>query len=257
MTRTNRGLLAVLAIAGVTACGGGGGDGGGGSTGPSPASTTYTGFMTADDGSSAGLSLTFASAVSSRGTANLSAPVAVTGTATLVGGGTISLSGSVDAGVFTATGGGLTLNGTLGQSVLNGRFSGSGVNGGFAAAAASAGHEVYAFCGRYTGTVVNSTDTESGGWHALVTGSEVVGDVIPDGTSADAFLTGFLGTASAGPGGTTKVTVNITVGSDSFTADGSVSAAKDQLTGNYSKNSVDFPALSSAGTFAGDRCPGT
>lgn len=252
------GFAASFLLVALVACGGGG-DGGGGGTGPNPASTTYTGFMTADDGSSAGLALIFASAVAIRpGEASLSAPVAVTGTASLVGGGSIALSGSIDAGDFTATGGGLTLTGSLSEGVLNGRFTGpGGVNGGFAAAAASAGHAVYAYCGTYSGTVVNSTDTESGSWHAIVFGSDVVGDIIPDGTNADAFLTGFLGSAAPGPNSTTKVIVNISAGDESLTGDGSVSADWSTLGGTYSKRFSGLPDQSSDGEFSGTRCPGT
>jgi hypothetical protein len=181
----------------------------------------------------------------------------VSGTATLVGGGTVTLSGSVDASSFTATGGGLTLTGTLESGALNGRFTGpSGLAGGFAAAAASAGHPVYAYCGRYSGTVVEG-GTESGNWHALVSGTDVIGDILPDGTNADADLTGFLGTAAAGPAGTTTVTVDISAGDESLTADGSISAAKDALTGSYSKRFPGLAGQSSDGTFEGSRCPGT
>lgn len=247
-------FAASFLLAALAACGGGDGDGGG--TGPNPASTTYSGFMTADDGSSAGLALTFASAVAVR--ASSSAPVAVTGVATLVGGGTVSLAGSVDAGDFTATGGGLTLTGTISEGVLNGRFTGpGGVNGGFAAAAASAGHAVYAYCGSYGGTVINSTDTESGSWHVIVFGSDVAGDIIPDGTNADAFLTGFLGSTAPGPSSTTKVIVNISAGDESLTADGSISADWSTLGGTYSKRFSGLPDQSSDGEFSGTRCPGT
>jgi hypothetical protein len=248
-------LVAAAALSGTTACGGGN-DGGGGGTTPNPASTAYTGFLTADDGSSAGLALTFESAVAVR--ASSSAPVAVTGVATLVGGGTISLAGSIDNGDFTAAGGGFSLIGSLGDGVLNGRFAGpGGVAGGFVAGATSAGHPVYAYCGRYSGTVVSSTDTESGSWHAIVFGSTVVGDIIPDGASADAFLTGFLGSAAAGPSGTTAITVNLNAGDDRLTANGAINADKMTLSGTYSKR---FPAVagqSSDGDFSGDRCPGT
>jgi hypothetical protein len=242
-------LTVSLTLVALAACGGAS-DGGGGTT-PNPPSTTYTGFLTADDGSSAGLALTFASAVAIRaGDAGLSAPVAATGTATLVGGGTISLSGSVEAGNFTATGRGLTLTGTLESGALNGRFTGpSGLGGGFAAAATSAAHPVYAFCGRYSGTLLEG-GTESGNWHALVSGTDVIGDILPDGTSADAFLTGFLGTAAAGPSGTTAVTVDITAGDESLTADGTINAAKDALTGSYSKRFPGIAGQSSDGTFS-------
>ena len=250
-------FTASFLLAALMACGGGG-DGGGGGTGPNPASTTYTGFMTADDGSSAGLALTFASAVAIRGgQASLSAPVAVTGTASLVGGGSIALSGSVDAGDFTATGGGLTLTGSLSEGVLNGRFTGpGGVAGGFVAAAASSGHAVYAYCGRYTGTVVGSSETESGNWHVLVSGKDVVGDIIPDGSAADASLTGFLGSAHAGPSGTTIVSVDIGAGEESLTADGVITADWQELSGTYSKRFSGLPDESSDGEFAGERCPG-
>jgi hypothetical protein len=254
----NPAVVAVLALAGLAACGGGGGGGGGGGTGPSPATTTYTGFITADDGSSGGLTLTFASAVSLREQgALLTTPVAATGTISVVGGGTINLTGSVDAGVFTATGGGLTLTGTLEQTELNGRFTGpGGVEGGFAAAGASPGHAVGAYCGTYTGNAVGG-GTESGSWHFLVAGTHVIGDILPDGQPAGAYLTGFLGDAAVQGNGATTVSVNINAGGDGITADGSIDAAGTTVTGTYSTRFAGLGTLNSDGTFDGSKCPGT
>jgi hypothetical protein len=249
-------IPALLTLLGLAACGGG--SGGGGGTAPNPPSTTYSGFLTADDGSSAGLALTFASAVAIRsGEARLAAPVAVTGVATLVGGGTVNLSGSVDAGNFTATGGGLTLTGTLESGVINGRFTGpSGLGGGFAAVSTSASHPVYVFCGRYTGTLVEG-GTESGNFHALVSGKDLVGDILPDGFTADGSLTGFLGAAAAQTDNSIKVSVDIVAGDESLTADGTINAAKDAVGGTYSKRFPGLAGQSSDGNFSGAKCPGT
>jgi hypothetical protein len=93
--------------------------------------------------------------------------------------------------------------------------------------------------------------TESGNWHALVSGKDVGGNILPDGTAADFSLTGFLGTAAAGPNGTTSVTVDISAGDESLTADGTINAAKDALTGSYSKRFPGLTDQSSDGTFAG------
>jgi hypothetical protein len=249
-------LAASLSILALAACGGGSDSG---STGPTiNPSATYLGFLTADDGSSAGLSLTFAAPVSLHtASASLRAPVSVTGVVSVVGGGTINLTGSVDAGTFAATGGGLTLGGTLEKGVLNGRFTATGgVQGGFAAAASSASSPVSAFCGTYSGTDGNG-GSDAGNFHVLVVGKEVVGDVIPAGTTADASLTGFLGTAAPGPNSTTAINVNISAGGETLTATGSINAAGTGLSGTYDRNVPGVPAWTSSGTFSGVKCPGT
>lgn len=85
----------------------------------------------------------------------------------------------------------------------------------------------------------------------------MVGGILPDGTTADAFLTGFLGTAAPGPEGTITVDVNISAGDESLTAQGAINAAKSAMAGSYSKRFPGVAGQSSDGTFAGERFPGT
>jgi hypothetical protein len=254
MTRITVGTL----FAAVLACGG---DGGGG-TGPSglAASTTYTGVVTATDGLTAGLTLTFASAVASRGAlpqqaglaAAAAAAVPATGVVTLPGGGTVDLSGTLDNNTLTMSGGGYTLTGALSSGKFTGTFTGPGASGVFTALASSNVTPAYAYCGSYASIITPGNIEENGTFNAVVAGTVLsgvsvssLGDIVP-----------FTGTASPGTQGTTNISVNQTNAQGTIKGTGTITADYSTISGQYQASVVGEQATAN-GTFQGTLCPGT
>lgn len=147
------GLVAIGLAAIVAACGDTTGGGGGGST------TTFEGIIAGDSTSgmlSGELSLTInttslsvASPVS-LDVMGTEASVTVTGTLTLNGGSTITLTGTYDTGThaLSVAGGGYTFTGTFSNGTLSGTFTtANGGTGSFSTSSSSGSGAVYSFCG--------------------------------------------------------------------------------------------------------------
>jgi hypothetical protein len=240
----------------VLACGGS--DGGTGPSGLSP-STSYKGVITSSDGTTAGLLLTFASAVASppapMPSAALADPVSVTGVATLPGGGTVNLSGTLDNGTLSMTGSGYTLTGTLTNGKFVGTFTGpGGATGAFTALSSSDVTPAYAYCGTYSAVITPGNVEENGTFNAVVAGTVLTGQSVQNGGLGDVLT--IAGTASPGTGGTTHISINSNTAQGSITASGTITADHTTLTGQYQASVVGENATAN-GTFAGTLCPGT
>ncbi len=244
--------IAALAIAGL-ACGG---DGGSGPTSLAP-STTYRGIITASDGATAGLVLTFNSAVAIRvGPAGAEALVVVpvTGVATVPGGGTVTLSGTLDGNALSLTGGGYSLTGTLSRGQFTGTFTGpGGASGSFAALSSTDATPAYAYCGTFTGTITPGNITEDGSFNMVVAGTVLSGASVGSGGGD---VVGFRGSASAGANGTTVISVNQSTAQGTVHADGTISAGYGTVSGTFQASVAGEGGVNN-GTFEGGLCPGT
>ena len=254
--RTLTRLIAIGLVGAVVACSS---DNGG--TGPSSLSpsTSYKGIVTASDGTTAGLTLTFASAVASppapMPSPPLAAPVDVTGVATLPGGGTVALTGTLDNGTLTMTGGGYTLTGTLTGGRFEGTFTGpGGATGAFAAMSSSDVTPAYAYCGTYHEVITPGGAEENGSFNAVVAGTFLTGQSVESGGLGDVIT--LDGTASPGSGGTTNIAINSNGAQGSIHATGTITADHTTLTGTYTASVVGENATAD-GTFTGTLCPGT
>ena len=251
MGTITRAALAVGIIAGL-ACGGSG------ATGPSglKPSTSYSGVITGSDGSTAGLLLTFNSAVAIREAAADAvafAVVQVTGVVTLPGGGTINLTGTLDVDALSMTGGGYTLTGTL----KNGSFTGTvvgpgGATGSFAALSSTAATPAYAYCGTYSGVITPGNIQEDGSFNMVVAGT-----ILSGGSASSAGdLVSFTGRAAPGANGTTTIAVNQTSGGGTVKADGIITADFSTVSGTFQASVVGEGGVNN-GTFQGSLCPGS
>jgi len=249
-----RGILAALVVAGL-ACGG---DGGSGPTSLAP-STTYRGIITASDGTTAGLVLTFSSAVSVRTAESPSANlvnvvVPVTGVATVPGGGTVNLTGTLDGNALSLTGGGYTLTGTLSRGQFSGTFTGpGGASGSFSALSSTDVTPAYAYCGTFSGVITPGNITEDGSFNMVVAGTIVSGAAAGSGGSD---VVTFSGRASAGANSTTTITVNQTSVQGAVKADGTITADFGTVSGTYQVSVIGEGGVNN-GTFEGSLCPGT
>jgi hypothetical protein len=182
MRRHLAGSIAALGLSVLSACGDAG-------TGTGVDSTTIQAVVAVDSASGT-LALTIAS-----GTLSLVAgpdyaaqaplaSVSVTGTLTIQGGATVSLTGTYDTGAHTlsVSGGGYTFTGSYAGGILSGTFTTSGgATGGFAGA--SGADNVQSFCGGFhhsdplkPDAVFNIlVDFTTG----VVTGTGVGGDKVP------------------------------------------------------------------------------
>jgi len=248
-----RAALATVIVAGL-ACGDSGGSG---PSGLKP-STDYHGVITASDGTTAGLVLTFSSAVAIRTVASPAADVAfavipVTGVVTLPGGGTVNLSGTLDGNALSMTGGGYTLTGTLKNGSFTGTFTGpGGTSGTFAALSSTDVTPAYAYCGTFVGVITPGNIEEDGSFNMVVAGKILSGIS----TSSGGDIVGFTGRAAAGPNGTTTITVDQTSAQGSITADGTITADYGTVSGTFQASVADEVGVNN-GTFEGSLCPGT
>jgi hypothetical protein len=254
--RTITRIIAATVVATVLACGS---DSSTGPSGLSP-STSYKGVITSSDGTTAGLLLTFASAVASppapMPSAALADPVSVTGVATLPGGGTVNLSGTLDNGTLTMTGSGYTLTGTLTNGKFVGTFTGpAGATGAFTALSSSSVTPAYAYCGTYSAVITPGDIHEDGTFNAVVAGTVLTGQSVQNGGLGDVIT--IAGTASPGSGGTTNISINSNNAQGSITATGTISADHTTLTGQYQASVAGEPNAHADGTFSGALCPGT
>ena len=247
-----RGILAALVIAGL-ACGG---DGGSGPTSLAP-SITYRGIITASDGATAGLVLTFNSAVAIRVApegANALAVVPVTGVATVPGGGTVNLTGTLDGNALSMTGGGYTLTGTLSRGQFTGTFTGpAGSSGSFAALSSTDVTPAYPYCGTFSGTITPGNIVEDGSFNMVVAGTVLRG---ASAGSGGGDVISFTGSASPGANGTTKISVSQSTAQGTVRADGTISADYSTVSGTFQASVAGEGGVNN-GTFEGVLCPGS
>ena len=254
--RTITRILAFGLVGAVVACSSD--SGGTGPSGLSP-STTYKGIVTSSNGTTAGLTLTFASAVASppapMPSPPLAGPVDVTGTATLPGGGTVALTGTLDNGTLTMTGGGYTLTGTLTNGKFEGTFTGpGGATGAFAAMSSTDVTPAYAYCGTYHEVITPGGAEENGSFNAVVAGTYLTGQSVQSGGLNDVVT--LDGTASPGSGGATNISIHSSGAQGTINASGTITADHATLTGTYTASVVGENATAN-GTFSGTLCPGT
>lgn len=141
-----------------------------GTTGVTALATSYVGVMTgATETGVVAISIAAAGSSESFGpsaatTANATASQVVTGTIKFGSATAIIVTGTYNSGtgVFTITGGGYTLTGTLASGVISGSYTGASTSGGFTLQQGSAS-AVTVYCGTYAGS-------SSGKWN-LVEGS--------------------------------------------------------------------------------------
>jgi hypothetical protein len=240
--------ILVLAAA-VGACSDSNNDNGGN---PSPASTDYVGLLASTDGDTGPLSITFASPVAAPPAPQTAtgpsfssgAPVNATGTVSLGGSAPVAISGSVNGGALSMTGGGWTLTGTLLDGKITGTFTGpGGVSGSLAAISSTEGSPALAFCGTFTGTDVttNPPSPDLGTFSAVVAGTVVLGTAVGDGGT----VTDFSGSATA-----TSFTVSKTQGTVLLSASGTYNATSTNGTYNIKVSGV----VATSGTFTGSIC---
>ena len=180
-------LLAGLALAG---CGGNDNGGGNGGTTGLPASTTYSGYVAATDGTSGSLALIFASAVAAppvlrpdvTGPTRASgAPIAVTGSV-LIGGTSYPITGTLDGSTLTMTAdpAPIGLSGTLSEGQITGTITGD-VSGSFAAVSSTSGTPAHAYCGTFTGVEDDGGAADLGWFNATLAGSIIHATSVGDG----------------------------------------------------------------------------
>ncbi|HET8712745.1 MAG TPA: hypothetical protein VFM23_03585 [Gemmatimonadales bacterium] len=165
--------------------------------GPLPASASYQG--TYGDPMNVGtLSITFVSPVAhvmgGRGGAVRSpaAPITAAATLELSGAGSISLTGSVDNGVLTLSGGGYTLSGALNGGKAGGSSTGPNGDGVFQALSSPAGAEASIICGHYEGTLPDD-EPDTGNFYMVASGGVLAIVYHSDGGDNG----GFVGTIDA------------------------------------------------------------
>lgn len=243
--------LAIGIVAGL-ACG----DGGGGPSGLKP-STEYHGVITGNDGTSAGLVLTFTESVSLNalpaGGAIAYAAVPAAGLIIVPGQDPISLEGTLDGSALSMTGGGFTLTGTLKNGKLTGDVTGPGdLAGSFAALSSTEAAPAYAYCGTYSGIITPGNIEEDGTFNLVVAGSILSGGS----SSSGGDIVTFTGRAAAGTNGTTTITVNQSSAQGTVKADGTISADHSTIGGTFQASVAGEGGVNN-GTFEGTRCPGT
>jgi hypothetical protein len=237
-------IPAALVGAGLPACSS---DNGGGSTTPTlPASVSYMGLLVGNDGSTSTLNLVFDQAVSlqadgsGRMTILSRPPTNVTGS--IDGAVPGDLTGTVDGGVFTATGDGYDLTGTLKDGQLTGGFDYNNVpSGGFVALSNTTNSPTTQYCGQYEGQDDQNTP-ESGTFNAVTAGKIIYGLVNVQQTVTFDFEGSVNGT---------KIKVSQTVGPNNtkLTVDGDITDGGQSIDGSYTTKTG---STTSQGTFHGD-----
>jgi hypothetical protein len=248
--RSFRSIALVVISVGVTACGGSTSD----ATDTPPvtptASADWTGTLVGATASGS-VSLAFASPVSAahampEAPAIAAGTVAVTGTLRLVGGATITLSGTYDPAThaFTVTGTGsggtFSLTGTVTSSGIRGTFTGPAGASGTFSALAGASSTVAVYCGTYTGT------GGSGTWNLMVAGSTAAG--IAFASSENIPLAGTVSGSS--------LNLTFTQTNGTLTANGTATGtfSGTGVSGTFSEAIVGTGAVVNSGTFTGSRC---
>jgi hypothetical protein len=223
-------------------------DNGGGSTTPTlPASVSYAGLLVGNDGSTSTLNLVFNSAVSlqadgsGRMTIFSRPPVDFTGS--ISGSVPGSLTGTLDNGVFTATGDGYDLSGTLKNGQLTGSYDYNNVpSGGFVALSNTSNTPTTQYCGQYQG-LDDQNVPESGTLNAVIAGKIIYGLVNVQQTATFDFEGSVNGT---------KIKVSQTIGPNNtkLVVDGDLTNGGQSVDGSYTTTTPGDG--SSAGTFSAD-----
>lgn len=192
-----------------------------------PAATNYAGFVASTDGQTGPLNIVFASPVAapprvSAGATgpsfSSSAPVAATGTVSIGGGAAVAITGSVEGGTLTMTGGGWTLNGSLLNGMLVGTFTGpGGITGSLSAVASAEGSPAKTYCGYFEGSDLTTDPPEavSGTFSLVIAGDVLLGTAVSDGGN----VIDFTGTATA-----TSINVHMVDGQGELNASGTYDA---------------------------------
>jgi hypothetical protein len=249
--RTLARLLLAAALAVMVGCGDD--DGGNGPSDGLQPSTTYRGVITAEDGASAALAITFASPVSLRegrgASLVMSAVTSATGTVETGAGATIPIAGSLDGTALSMSGDGIALSGTMSAGQLTGSATGVGFTGVFAALSSTSAAPARAYCGTFAGTQLDlEGGIETGTFNLVIAGGVI------QGTSAGvdgAFP--FTGTATD-QNGTIGIDIDETLPSGSIVATGASSDNYARISGTYHTSDPQGEPVVS-GTFAGAVCP--
>jgi hypothetical protein len=249
--RTLTKLLLAAALAVAVGCGDD--DGGNGPSDGLQPSTTYRGVITATNGESAALAITFASPVSLRegrgASLVLSAVTSATGTVETGTGSTIPISGSIDGTALTMSGEGIALSGTLLEGQLTGTATGVGFSGIFAALSSTSADPARAYCGTFAGTQLDLEGGIETGTFNLV----VAGGVLQGSSAGVDGVFPFTGTATD-QNGTISIDIDETLPSGSIVASGTTSDDYARITGTYrTSDPQGAPVVN--GTFAGAVCP--
>ncbi len=250
--RYTNGLYAAIVAVALVACGD---DNANGPSGGLQPSTTYEGFVAAANGSTAALSITFASAVALHtpgAPAHLMAAVTgATGTIDDGAGGTIALTGSLDGTALEMTGTGITLTGALSEGQITGTVTGAGLTGGFAALSSTTTDPARPYCGTFSGTSVDVDPgtPEDGTFNLVAAGTVVQGSSV----GADGIFP-FTGTAST-TGGELTITINESNASGRIIASGTTQNSYARLSGTYETQTPQGQRVAT-GTFVGVPCPG-
>jgi hypothetical protein len=226
-------LAALTAIALATAACGSeekGGGGGGGTT------TTFLGILSSDDASESGsvqvtVSTASPSAPIPTGVALVS--VAANGSFKIVGGSTVTLTGTYDdvSGALDVSGGGYTFTGVFdGSNRLEGTYAGPSTTGVFVTARSDA--NTAAYCGTYAGD-------DQGVWDFVIDGNTLLGQAVSSLTGGSAPLDGSVN------GNTITI---LFPGTQNVLATGTKS-------GNTVSGNWDDPNSTDAGTWSGTVCP--
>jgi hypothetical protein len=244
-------ILLASALAVMVGCGDD--DGGNGPSDGLQPSTAYRGVITAEDGASAALAITFASPVSLRegrgASIVMSAVTSATGTVETGAGATIPIAGSLDGTALSMTGDGIALSGTLSEGQLIGTATGVGFSGRFAALSSTSAEPARAYCGTFAGTQLDlEGGIETGTFNLVIAGGVV------QGTSAGVDgVFPFTGTATD-QNGTISIDIDETLPSGSIVGAGTSSDNYGRISGTYQTSDPQGAPVVS-GTFAGAVCP--
>jgi hypothetical protein len=179
--------LAAIALA-AAACsseekGGGGGGGGGGNT------SSFLGILSSDDASESGslqLTVSTGSPIVATPTGVALASVAASGSVKILGGATVSLSGTYDdaSNALDVSGSGYSFTGAYdGNNRLEGTYTGPSTQGVFVTARSDA--STAAFCGSYAGD-------DQGLWNFVIDGNTLLGQAVSSASGTSAPLDGSI-----------------------------------------------------------------
>ncbi len=166
-------LPALCSLLVLAACSDSGGSGGGG--GSADTTSTFVGILSSDDASESGaisVTISTASPAPPVPTGVAFAVVTAAGSVSVVGGGTVALSGTYDDGskLLSLTGGGYSFDGAFdGSNRLEGTYTGPSTAGTFVSARSNG--SATAYCGSYTGD-------DQGLWNFVIDGSKVLGQAV-------------------------------------------------------------------------------
>jgi hypothetical protein len=190
-----------------------------------PATTTrYAGTFTGSSGESGVMNFTVQQAPPA-GVTIIRAMITTTGTASVTGAGTVSLSGTFDdqTGDLNLSGGGYTFSGVIANGELVGTYTGPNGPGTFVALQ-STGANVSVFCGTFTG------DT-TGMWNVAVSSDGSAVGTFTDDANTSTTVTGTSSNGTLTLDGGADVTANGTVSGGSVTGTWTDAGSGD--TGNW------------------------